>query len=227
MSEALVAFSPMELQGAQTELTEWLGRKVKEVRDNLSEVKANLEHAREAKWRVKPWENQVAKAKHQLIFYSKIKKAVELGYLIIPNFPIDAFAVRVKRDSPRGDASQNYYNAFLQSCQVLEEGKGRYVSDRPEIHQLEAQGAKEGEKVTIYNPEYFKDVEFPVVVVKPSILEKTTKALRHLLFDEVGLVGVSRKSDPIVCARIYSPKVGYSQKFVTFFIAWWLDFESL
>ena len=47
------------------------------------------------------------------------------------------------------------------------------------------------------------------------------------LFGGIGLVTGLGGRDPIVVGQFMGPKSGYSQRVVTFFIAWWLDPETL
>jgi hypothetical protein len=67
----------------------------------------------------------------RVLYYEKIKAAVEAGYLIVPNFPIDVFAVRVKRAKQREATATYEYRADYKTAkaELLPAGEGRYVDD--------------------------------------------------------------------------------------------------
>ena len=77
----------------------------------------------------------------------------------------------------------------------------------------------------------YDDPDFPVVLVKPVVLDATRRAMALRIFDRIGVV-TGRKQDPIVVGEIIDPRTNLrwshrSQRRVTFFIAWWLNPDDL
>ncbi len=225
------AISPLDVKMAQSDLMAWCIQKIKALRTELADQRKNLQIAQASKWRSEPWKRQIARTTARITYYDKIRKAISLGYLIIPNFPIDVFAIRTARTAPYGQMMTNQYEAFRQSAQCLPIGQGEYVSEIPEVSErtFPVHDDKTGEvkAKTHYYPKRFEPVDFPVKAVKPIILDAARRAMAHKLFDELGLVGVSKRGDPIVIGTILGPRIGYTRPRMSFFIAWWLDVEAL
>src|SRR5207237_810264 len=97
----LVARNPQEMANAQADLRRWLSAKVTETKNELADVRHAHEVAKQNNWSASVLGRQVERAQDRLTFYTKVLEAVEAGYTIIPNFPIDLFAVRIERAKPR------------------------------------------------------------------------------------------------------------------------------
>jgi len=78
---------------------------------------------------------------------------------------------------------------------------------------------------TRYTSADYDVVDFPVSVVKPSILKATQQAMALKLFDQMGIVQNQVGNDPIVVGQLLDPRG--NRRCVTFFVAWWLDTASL
>ena len=222
------ARNPSEMEDAQTSLIQWCDSRLAQERASLAEAEENLAVAKKAKWRSAPWQRVVNLSKRKVAFYEKMQRALCAGYYIVPDFPVDVFAIRTKAQAPKKQVGHSAWDQKLQSAQVLPAGEGRYVSDQPEIWQESYEARdKEGNPVTerVYWAEDFQDVDFPLRLVKPEILDQTAAAMAMKVFDEIGVLPAGRKGDPIVIGRIYPPHRKDSP--VAFFIGWWLDTSEL
>lgn len=219
----LVALTPDDMPAAQRGVATWLDAKLEELKTSAEDLRANLEVAVMHGWRTAGLERLLTISRRQVVYYNKLKAAVAAGFLIIPNMPCEAFAIRVKRLAPRAGESSNAWSRFLQNPDVLPEGEGRYVSPDPttESFQKPLDHGKDGiQLATRYRPDEFTEIDFPVAIVKPVIMEKTARAMGLKLFDELAIVRNEQKnSDPFVIGAILGPR----HKRTTFFVAWWLD----
>ncbi|MDP2735632.1 MAG: hypothetical protein Q8P12_05500 [bacterium] len=217
-SSILVALSAGDLPGAQAKTIEWVQRKIESLETHKQECVGNYEEARKAKWKSASWQAQITKTKASITYYEKIRIALEAGYQIIPNFPVSAFAIRVGEDeTARIKWSENRWSVFTDTPSLLESGEGKYVSDR--LPQYQTQGE---DKAKFYSGDY-QDVDFPVKLVRPVVLEATRRAMERRVFDQFAAVVNSTKGDPIVVGQVFDR---YRNRTATFFISWWLDLES-
>lgn len=240
----LVALSPSEVGPAQQQLRTWCQGKIYELATDLKEQRENYRHAITHKWKASAWQRAITKTKARIIYYTKIRKAVEAGFLIIPNFPIEVVAVRVASDAEPKQLVARYDSEVNNAqAQVLPPGEGKYVNEttitKPEQEWDQRQNEGKGAWVTRRRTGSFDDdVDFPVVAVKPLILEATSRAMALNLFDRIGIANhgggtvsrAQRRADPIVVGQIIDPTKGrqkWREHSVTFFIAWWLNTEAL
>lgn len=223
----LVAFDPGELKLAQSNLTHWCEAKVQAIGREKADAERNLETARKAKWTTAPWKIVISRLSRRQEFFRKIKAALDAGYLIIPDLPMTTFAIRTKRNSPIGGESTYQSTTFEQHSEALRIGSGRHVSPMPVLHERQIPVDKNGKPSTkiVYYPYGFQDVDFPMKLVHPTVLDATHRAMALKIFDEIGLVQKDTRKDPIVMGRIRSPQ--QYGRHVHFFIAWWMDPESL
>lgn len=225
----LVALTPADIVPAQANLIDWCERKILAVKGELADLETNLELATEHGWKHQSVAATLNRTQKRITYYEKVKAAVEAGYLIVPNFPIDVFAVRVQRSKQAEKVHESQWGGFPAHGERLPAGEGRYVNERvtyrDESYTKKLPDGKETH-VHQYVTDDYDDVAFPVIAVKPAILAATQRAMALKIFDEVGLVENQRKrSDPIVVGRLLDPRGG--DRRVTFFIAWWLDTASL
>lgn len=244
MSDKLVVFAQnrVEMMEAQTQSVGWAFNKLNEIREELAEAEMNLEVAKTRKWKITGWQNVVRRIKKRVEYYEKIHAALSAGYVIVPNFPIDVFAIRTRRNHP-----VKHYNMSTsswgdqvdrtQKSEVLALGEGEHVDSIP-IVRANVSTEASGNKQYQWYADEFKDVDFPIKTVKPTILEETDKALLLKIFDEVGCnpgrpgwnpgSGLNRKADPMVIGRIIYKTGSWSEdKSVSFLITWWLDFKDI
>lgn len=232
----LLAFDPGQLAKAQQDLSDWFTRKVGEVDTEVEEIIDSIAAAETGGMSTSRLKSFLRRANQRLMFYEKALAATEAGYLLMPDFPIDAFAIRVREGvGPSKIMSRYRTEDREQSADVLPVGEGEYVSPTPTIEetsrleQIES-GEKKGQyqHVPYFFADEFKDVVFPVTIVRPEIIKRTAAAIRKRIFDEIGLVGQNPKKDPIVMGTIIRPWVAtWGARRLNFFIAWWMDYTQL
>jgi hypothetical protein len=226
----LVALSPSDMTTTQAELATWCDQKVSAVQRELNDLETNLELATEHGWKRETVIATINRTKKRVLYYEKMKAAVEAGYLIVPNFPIDVFAVRVQRAKQRQATAQYEYARDYKTAkaELLPAGDGRYVdetlftSDESFDEKL-ADGKTK--RVGRYVSGDYDAVDFPLAAVKPVVLQATQRAMALRIFDEMGTVTNTGGRDPIVVGRLLDPRG--NGRCVTFFIAWWLDTATL
>ena len=230
MSESLIALSPADLAPAQTELIGWCDRKIAAVQQELSDLQTNLELATEQGWKHRCVDASLHRPAKRVLYYQNLKAAVAAGYLIVPNFPVSGFAVRVQREKQREatvdyEFEQNYKTA---RPELLPAGEGRYVDEQLfTIDQSYDEHLPDGKvkHVSRYVSADYDVVDFPVVAVKPAILEATQRAMALKIFDQMGVVTNQSGRDPIVVGQLIDPRG--KGGLATFFIAWWLNPSDL
>lgn len=240
----LVALTPAELPEQQAKLSDWCHAKMRELGQEYRELSANLAIAKKNRWSRGGLIRAVSRTKQRIQYYRKIRTAVQAGYLIIPNFPIELIAVRVSydKDGPRSKVGRWASDVNKVSTDLLPAGEGRYVDEIAFTHEItlpEKQGEKWIDVKRQRTGDYDTEVDFPVVGVRPMIMEATSQAMKSLIFDRIGIANHSgrtqssgqRRADPIVIGQILDPKGGGAESWrvkpVSFFIAWWLDTSVL
>jgi hypothetical protein len=232
----LVALTPVELAGAQASLIDWCDKKIAQMSEEIGLLRDGFNLAQQRKWKITGWANQVELAEQRMRFYGKVKFALDHGYLIIPDLPINVFAVRTNATEPpyhlyrrKPRINSTYSNDVLP--EQLEVGAGEYKSPVPATTRTtKKERDYKGNEVDM---EYFRtcalrEMQFPVALAQAKVIDATHQAMALRVFDEVGLVGPPRKADPIVAGRILDPREHVTlHRGMTFFIAWWLRWEDL
>lgn len=223
----LVALTPADMAPAQAALAEWCDRKIASLELEFSDLQENHEVMNRAGLSQKgivPALNRMGKL---IAYYEKIKAAVAAGYLIVPNFPIDVFAVRVKRAKQPEGTYESKWGGFVAHPELLPAGTGRYVDDKVEFRDESFTEQIDGKEKHIrqFVTGDYNDVAFPVIAVKPTVLTATTRAMALRIFDEIGTVENRSGRDPIVVGRLIDPRG--NRRVTTFFIAWWLNTADL
>jgi len=240
MDKSLVALAPGDLGDVQQQLLGWCRHRIVELGKELRDFRGNLRQARQMHWRRTSWERLISKTKAKMIYYVKIKAAVEAGYLLVPNFPAEVMAVRVDRHSPK--FKQGYYPTDVNETKPdlqLPPGEGRYVDEMLPTRDASyttknPDGSVKNHPQAITAGSYNEVPDFPMALVKPIVLEATQRAMALNIFDRISLAHggrdmskARRRSDPLVIGQIMDPSDRWSQKRVTFFIAWWLNVEDV
>lgn len=226
-SRVLAALSASEMAQTQQQLRGWCLSKLRSLAAEYREQRENFNVAKAAKWKTSAWENAMRKTKRKLVFYGKVFAAVKAGYVIVPNFDAEVMAVRVNRGSPRHQTSYHPSNLRAQPDKSPA-GTGVYVDDTlypRDLSYRENVTGKPGETrlVQLFKGDDFDtDIDFPIAVVKPIVMDATQRAMGLRIFDEIAVAGAPRK-DPMVLGRV----LGDNHQKITFFIAWWLDLETL
>lgn len=231
--QSFVALSANEVAPAQAQLATWCKAKILALSQDLKEQIGNLRQARAMHWRRTGWQAAARKTKGQMIYYAKIKAAVEAGYLVVPNFDVEVIAVRTRKGVPAMERDRT-----VATPEVLPPGQGRYVSNAL-VGYTEDRTYKDynGTNKTVQDfipTDFSTEIDFPIKLVQPVILAATSRAMALKLFDRIGVVKGGKKSDPIVVGQILNPKHGNrdgayrnNPTCVSFFVAWWLDTNDL
>lgn len=243
MSEKLVVLAKnrAEMMEAQEHSVGWAWNKLQHTRATLAEAEANLAEAKANGWKTTGWQNTRRREIKKVEYYEKIHAALSAGYVIVPNFPIDVFAVRTNRTYPLRQYSDSWNRDRSVKPDILAIGDGEHVDSIP--HQLQHEREVRNYEDKLIKRDYYwasamRSVDFPIKTVKPAILEETSKALLLKIFDEVGCnpgrpgwnpgTGLNRKADPMVIGRIHYKVGGWAEnRIVSFLITWWLDFKDI
>lgn len=224
----LIALTPSDMMPAQTELLAWCDRKMVAVRAEMTDLEHNLAIAAGAGFKLQGVQASINRTVKRIIYYEKLKVAIEAGYVIVPNFPVDLFAVRVRRAKQPEKAGEYESNVNVAKPELLPAGEGRYVDEKLFTTEEKYEGKNYKDEPitkTRYHSSDYDVVDFPVTVVKPAIMEATQRAMALRLFDQMGIVRNESGRDPIVVGQLLDPR-GNGRR-VTFFVAWWLDLATL
>lgn len=223
----LTATMPDEMVEAQTGLIFWCDKKLSSLKAESADLKEAYEIALDRKWNTVTLKNQYNKSVKQITYYEKMKAALEAGYYIVPNFPVQMFAIRTKKYHPNKD-SYSYWSDHQQTAQELPIGSGEYKNPFPLV--IRKQEVKDGQGKTIRDalsyPDDWDEIDFPVTMAKPRIMEATSQAMALNIFDQFGIMPATRKEDPVIIGQIKISS-GYRTKLVSFMIAWHLDTKVL
>ena len=226
----LVARNPVEMQEAQTGLADWLKAKIATVTTEMEEYQASLSEAIRNKWSGKGLRKAVNNTFWRKQFYEKTLDAVNAGFTIVPEFPIDVFAIRVNRDNPETTIQSTRYGRAdipVERSDIMATGTGKYVSPTPKVLRW-SETRKEGDKeykLNLAEPTELQAVEFPFRSARVEVMSATAKAMALRVFDEIGICPETRRNaDPLIIGRIHLPG---SNKSVSFLIAWHLNLNEL
>lgn len=226
----LVARNPVEMQNAQADLTVWLKNKIIEIEIEYRDLDAALNEAVSAGWGLDALRKQLNKTAKQEEFYRKLLAAVEAGYTIIPDIPVEVFAIRVERAAPRGgtvssDHGPRYAVPNDEKPDKLAVGQGDYVSPVPEVWRHETTMKRKDETTYtrhLASPSDFRDVVFPLRAARVEVMNATKEAMAHKIFDQVAICPAKRKADPLIIGQVVGPKAT-----ISFIIAWHLNLNEL
>lgn len=219
---SLTALVPGEMVKAQQRLIAWCLMKEKVVAEEVDEMQQAYESAKEKKWSWKPLYKQWHRNVKRLEYYQKVRAALEAGFYIVPNFPIDLFAIRTGKK-----VNTNYIGHFSydheQTHQELTVGEGEYKNPFPLVDRFKAQ-ISDGKTIraSYSHAVDWADIEFPIAMAKPNIMEATDRAMALKIFDRIGIMPHTRKEDPCIIGQVLR-REGSSLKICSFMIAWYLD----
>lgn len=235
----LAARNPQGMALAKTDLQEWLDGKIATIDEELNEIENLKSIAKKNKWGPGKFSGLASKAQQRRLYYEKIREAVGMGFTIVPNFPVDIFAIRVAREVPIEGEQMNYrqladYRA--ERPDVIESGEGRYVSPKPKFYRYSKD--EKDQQGNAYKKHYlvptdFRNAEFPIAVAHPVVMQATSEAMALQLFDRIGICPQSGrqrgKGDPLIIGQIIldAPQYGQPKKMASFLIAWHLDLRTL
>ncbi len=223
----LTALEPLEMVNAQQQLITWCDGKIVFLKKEIQELSEAIEMARKNNWRVRTVNSQHDKAVSRLQYFEKIKAALLEGYYIVPNFPIQMFAIRTCRKKVKEGWTRSKFDDHQQKCVIMSIGEGDYKNPFPYIGQRDGQW-KDGQE--IQSPASWATswdkMEFPITMAKPRIMEATNRAMALKIFDQIGIMPATKKEDPVIIGQVMQ-QYGNITKTVSFMIAWHLNTNDL
>lgn len=216
----LTATLPHDMVVAQKQLIAWCEKKIEVVNSETEDLRAAAEHAKLMKWKSATLENQHRKSIKLGEYYEKIRSALLAGYYIVPNFPIQMFAIRKKWGRQPKGHSNRFHDSHEQKAMELPVGAGEYKNPFPVVERISNPA---GIPDASY-PSEWDEMEFPITMSKAPIMEATTTAMHLKVFDQIGVMPATRKKeDPVIIGQIFHKTGPYSLKTVSFMIAWHLN----
>lgn len=222
----VLARNPEEMVSAQQSLIAWFEQKLDIEKAQLAECEENLANAKKLKVRTAGWARQVALARGRVNYYDKGLAALQEGYAIVPDFPVQVIAVKVKDKVPTRRSYIGHGVPDVEAVTKLKQGEGHYVDPYPETRTTSYE-TSEGRTRYSTEPTFYREVDFPFKLVRPQILSDLGVAMKRRIFDEIGVLpGRTRNPDPILVGRILR-KDGPHTKVLSFLITWWIDTRTL
>lgn len=252
--EHLVALNPVEMQEARGDLKVWLEQKLAVLERDIREANAALGEARRNGWATAALTSARNRAVDDETFYNKILVAVEAGYTVIPEFPINVFAVRAGEQKEQsqgwlGHPGENTYLNRPVQPSSLPAGAGEYRNPAPEVQTWSNGMRKDGSGNEVRHwmqrstGEPASPITFPTETARAPIMKATADAMADKTFDQIGVcfpvmmvsgspnrqvqTTANRAGDPLVIGQIVRKRVGSRQKVVSFIIAWHIDLRTL
>lgn len=233
MSETsmIVATSPAQMEESQSALIAFCAKKSASISRELATLREELAIAERNHWGTAPIKRRLRREGKRLTFYAKIRSALKAGWYVVPNFMGDAFALRTDQKVPRRERVLRYVGGhdFRQRSRQLAEGEGRYI--RPAASYTHEGKIKDGtyqdgsaKMADLYLPADLEDVEFPLEMMRPEIMDATGRAMALKVFDEMLLArDYASCGDPMILGRILNPV--RNRPDATFFVAWALPLD--
>lgn len=238
-----VALNATEMQQSTTEIKHFLDTKLASLDRDVKELSDALAVAEKNKWAVKTYRSQLKKVQVRRQYYSKLLSAMDAGYTIVPNMPVDVFAIRTNRtawpkwNGKMGTSTGGYNSASPyipdEKEMVLPVGHGEYRSPTQMFHEDRDKVTKDGKE--LYRVEQtcdgYADIEFPFAAAHSVVMDATAYAMAMKIFDRIGIIpqGTVRRGyrgDPIIVGQIVR-RDGCQEKVASFLIAWHLDVRTL
>lgn len=228
----MIASQPQELADAQLAIIESVKRKEQSADQDINSACVLLKQCDEnhiSSAHAKRLRNRAVKRK---TFLSKMREALEAGYVIVPNFPGSTIAVRVSKKKPnpkKYDSAWSNEGVPSVKPDELPVGGGRYVDNEPFVlrrsYMKKQSDGTEKERHLVWASSFDENLSLPVEFLKPTIVQMTGKAMAKKLFDEIVVVdgttsATARKTDPLVIGRIIDKE---NNKQMSFLIAWFVD----
>lgn len=241
-ASALVALNAGEMPSVQQNLIRVCDQRLAALRVDFEDARKNYDHAVKRKWASAPFKRLMTRWQKQITYYEKIRRAVELGCVVIPPLAgAEVVAIRTKRKNPRSGTQTVHRNwvreeDFTQLPEGLPIGEGRYVSPNPSI-EVEHIGTDDRDRDEwLQWADGFLPVEFPIAVVNPRILEAMGAAEDLKLFDSICVIRGqtsrgetrARDGDPVLVGHVRDPRgTRWSRPGLYFFLAWFMRPEDI
>lgn len=232
----LIARTRNEMQLAQASLGRWFAGKLDILAKERADIEENIAIARRNGWQVASMNRQLSRVVGRILFYEKCKVAVDAGYCIVPNFPVDVFAIRTEYDKARVDYSGTWKPADRdQTSEAPPLGVGEYRDSTPKVGSYTEQQPLRSDPSKLESIRYWfadklQDIEFPVSIARPEIMNAAAESMALKCFDELGVLPNRRatKGDPILVGIVKDPfATREHQKQMMFLIAWYIDVNTL
>jgi len=243
----LVARNPQEMQAAQSNLTAWLKNKLTTVEAEVRDLNASITEARNNNWKF----DALTRARNRVIqletFYFKALMAVEAGYVMIPEFPLDVFAIRVTRANVRAEdreqtSTWGWPTIDNERPDRAPAGAGEYRNPSQLVRHYEWKTKdKDGKEVTYRTTsaaEWQDEVVFPMIAARPGVMNATAEAMTLKVFDQIGVcrpvqqtptgraISTRGKGDPLILGQILHERAS-GLRVISFIIAWHLNLDEL
>lgn len=220
---------------SQEALIAWAKSKVATQQAEADELRASYQHAVDRKWKSGTLKKHANLSARRVVFYQKLLKALEAGYIIVPSFPVEVFAVRTEKGGPTTyftTSTSKWPSRREEVAGTLPSGAGAYQNPVQNVYVGKtAEKSESGQELWYhFGAEAWNEMEFPLNMAKPNIMEATSRAMALKLFDDLGVLpGTRRNVDPIIVGRIRDPRVPhkFAPRMVSFIIAWHLDTATL
>jgi len=230
----VTATTPDEMLHANAALIRWCEQKINSLKVDHIELDEACKHAKEKKWKSATLKRHADLAKKRVDFYEKVKAALEAGFYIVPNFPVNLFAIRTNKTSPLKawtTCSHNYKpsETHRQHAQQLSAGEGQYKDPNPAAYVWESGKTQQGTSIWHSGNLEWDQMEFPLSMSKPVIMEATSRAMALKIFDEFGILEQGRTGDPLIVGRMIDPRSTSKlwPRHLTFIVAWHLNTKTI
>lgn len=229
----LSASTPQEMKQVQSNLILWAERKLRSLAVDADDLHASYEHAKKNKWKTTTLYNHWRKQVRLIEYYQKMLAAFQQGYILVPNFPIDLFAVRTNKESPNEYYGFERWADRSHKVEALPKGEGEYVSPTTTILDSSEEVKNPQTGLMADKPVYwaseFQEIDFPINMAKPHIMEATKFAMDLKIFDAIGVLpSAKRKVDPLICGQIIRvSRPIWALTVTTYLIGWHIDTRTL
>jgi len=227
----VLARNPKEMMEAQAELKVWFQQKLEQIDAEILEANANIEQARKGHIRTGPFRRLSQELNRKRVAYEKALAAVEAGYFLIPDFPIEILCVRTSRKRPPTaiKSHKGYHSPHIPHVETNSPplGEGKNVSQVPFAKEWTI-GAGDSTTTLAKATEFDETLDFPFRVVKPQVMSELTRAAQLKIFDQIGFIRQARR-DPMVIGQVVfkTPGRWAPDKIFNFLITWWIDTRDL
>ena len=224
----VVAERPEHLAEYQASLVEWARHRLRESEAEVQDLQSSIDTAKSNGWRSDALRRQRRRAVQRVHYYEKMAGALEAGYCIVPDFPVDVIAIRTQTTSAREPCNSTWKHQDRdQTSEAPPAGEGAWMAASPKIGSYIERGARDGretQKRHCYASD-LREVELPVAFCKPTIMTSISQAMALGVFDEIGVLPARKKPDPLVVGRIYDKS--RTDFVVTFIVASFIDTRDL
>lgn len=199
----LIALSPAQMEAAREGMKAHLEARLSAIEREIVEANAALNEARKNGWSTTALTMARNRAVDDETFYNKILMAVEAGHTIIPEFPIEVFAIRrhepdrYHRDTYHGVVNGRQTGLGVPAVpDCAPSGAGEYRNPSPTLFESTRENKTPGAQER-KEPRYYTTVErydspvgpivFPHMTARHRIMEATAKAMKDKTFDQIGV----------------------------------------